>query len=1081
MKAKRDRKLLFVGSAVPLRSAFFAETQSAELSLSLASSRFNTMNVTRSVAYLLLSSTVLFGVLHVSAQAQVAPASNDANTVVTLSGNTFDVTGGTTAGTNLFHSFQTFGLNAEQIANFRSNPAIQNILGRVVGGDASIINGLVRVTGSNANLYLVNPAGIVFGANARLDVAGSFTATTANGIGFGNRWFNAIGSNDYANLIGSPNSFAFTMVQPGAIVNAGNLAVGQGQSITLLGGTVINTGTLTAPGGNIIVAAVAGEKLVRVSQSGSLLNLELPTETKVAINPSPFTPLSLPELLTGGNLSNATGLTVENGTVKLTGSGVIVEAGDIVANTVSAQTATLSAANNLILMESELSTTGNLSLLAQNTVQIRDSAAKPALIQAGGNLTIQGNQAIDIFALNHADSGLVSGGDMVLRSTTSIAGDAHYWAGGNFTIEKLDGKPGSLTSPYDPVILALGSVRLDSYSGTSLHILAGGSVTLGNVSITDAGAVAETINPGNGDTAPFNGVRPISSLAKITRADGSRLYVNVAPTLDSAGNVQRNALSTDQLEIDGSQKPTLDIRAGVDWTQLTNLSTNQILGTVTASFTDPPTANITINSISVRATTAPFASGVVLLTNQYMPNRSLAGGAIEVTGVIDPTPGARPISIAVAGSRESPSTIVIDSRATITTGTITGGSSDDNQGYASIALSALGNITTGDLVAGRSFSSSLSSVVLSSAQGNVIVSTINAGAYGIDVRAAGLFQAYGTLSEGFQDNFVRPLPGTQVRQFLDSKGIPVPDPNVQLRVGFATSPPISVIGRPIGRSAGLPDAPITIQYGDGTQLLVNQTFPISQLSNPPDPTTIAVGRIVIKGGKSTALDGGPLTSRIIPGDDNFVNLTGFSNGKPIVEPITTSNFTVSLASRLTRNEQYTARQFGTSDFPVTASGFSGVVVIASGGDNSFYGSVQSLQFTPIVKPDEIAQQPTQQPSSVVPPVDRLAALRQQFQGEDGQVAQRQLTAQVKGSACDTSVVATVPSGNRGGGTGKVPSRITSGAASAETGCNQSSDDSQILKLLEEEPVLNQSKQLDLVDPNVWPQRAETDHHLAPTR
>jgi filamentous hemagglutinin family protein len=435
------------------------------------------------IGSLLLVSTLLVAAL--PCQAQVTSAIDGTQTIVQQAGNTFNITGGTTAGSNLFHSFQQFGLTQGQVASFLANPAIQNVLGRVTGGEASVINGLLQVTGSNANLYLMNPAGIVFGANARLDVAGSFTATTANGIGFGDRWLNAVGANNYATLIGDPSSFAFTMTQPGAIVNAGNLAVGTGQSLTLLGGTVINTGTLTAPEGELTIAAVPSEKLVRLTSTGSLLSLDLPTDAKAAINPLPFSPLTLPELLTGGNLSNATGLTIENGIVKLIGSRIVVESGDVVAKTVSAQTATVSAANNLILTESEFSTTGDLSLLAQNTVRIRDSAAKPVLIQAGNNLTIQGNQAIDIFALNHADSGLVSGGDMVLRSTTSIVGDAHYWAGGNFTVEQLDGKLGKLTSPYDPVILALGSVRLDSYSGTSLHILAGGSVTLGNVSITD--------------------------------------------------------------------------------------------------------------------------------------------------------------------------------------------------------------------------------------------------------------------------------------------------------------------------------------------------------------------------------------------------------------------------------------------------------------------------------------------------------------------------------------------------------------------------------------------------------------------
>lgn len=97
-----------------------------------------------------------------------------------------------------------FGLTSNQIANFLSNPQIKNILGRVNGGEASIINGLIQVTGGNSNLFLMNPAGIVFGENARLNVAGDFTVTTANGIGFGSNWFSAIGTNNYAELVNTP-------------------------------------------------------------------------------------------------------------------------------------------------------------------------------------------------------------------------------------------------------------------------------------------------------------------------------------------------------------------------------------------------------------------------------------------------------------------------------------------------------------------------------------------------------------------------------------------------------------------------------------------------------------------------------------------------------------------------------------------------------------------------------------------------------------------------------------------------------------------------------------------------------------
>ncbi|MGI8499684.1 MAG: glycosyltransferase, partial [Hassallia sp.] len=159
---------------------------------------------------------------------QIIPAADGTNTIVTPNGNRLDISGGQISGdnANLFHSFQEFGISREQIANFQANPVLQNILGRVTGGNPSLINGLIQVTGGSPNLFLLNPAGFVFGANASLNVPGAFTATTANGIGFGNIWFDAIATNNYTAMVGKPNGFAFTTNQPGAIINAGNLGVG---------------------------------------------------------------------------------------------------------------------------------------------------------------------------------------------------------------------------------------------------------------------------------------------------------------------------------------------------------------------------------------------------------------------------------------------------------------------------------------------------------------------------------------------------------------------------------------------------------------------------------------------------------------------------------------------------------------------------------------------------------------------------------------------------------------------------------------------------------------------------------------
>jgi filamentous hemagglutinin family protein len=437
-------------------------------------------------------------------QAQpIIPAADGTGTIVTPNGNRLDITGGQRSRdrANLFHSFEQFGLNSGEIANFISNPNIQNILGRVVGGNASTINGLIQVTGGNSNLFLMNPAGIIFGPNAALNVPASFTATTANGIGFGSSplqggaggvWFNATGANHYRALVGTPSAFAFTMSQPGAIVNAGNLAVGQRQNLTLIGGTVVSTGQLSAPRGNITVATVPAENLVRLSQPGHLLSLEIqPLASSSGSQPESWSLpiLSLPQLLTGGGGGNATGIRVNrNGEVKLAGSGLRVEGGDVVAREVTAKTATLSADNNLTLVESQLRTTGDLNLLAQDTVRVRDSVANPFIANAGGNLYIQGNQAIDILALNHPETPFKSGGNLSLVSNGNVSGDAHFTTKGNFSILNLARDPGKFVSLYDPIISSDGDVVFGDYTGVSLKVEATGSISGGNITITEPDA-----------------------------------------------------------------------------------------------------------------------------------------------------------------------------------------------------------------------------------------------------------------------------------------------------------------------------------------------------------------------------------------------------------------------------------------------------------------------------------------------------------------------------------------------------------------------------------------------------------------
>jgi filamentous hemagglutinin family protein len=174
----------------------------------------------------------------------------------TLTGPVYTIpqAAGKTSGSTLFHSFGRFGLATGEVANFQSAIAIRNIFGRVTGGNPSAIDGLIRTQGSNVNLFLINPSGILFGPNARLDVSGSFVATTATSVKF-------------------PDGSEFSATQPqaaplltmaitpglqygarqGNIQNAGVLSVGAGQTLTLLGQGVTSTGSLIAPGGRVEV------------------------------------------------------------------------------------------------------------------------------------------------------------------------------------------------------------------------------------------------------------------------------------------------------------------------------------------------------------------------------------------------------------------------------------------------------------------------------------------------------------------------------------------------------------------------------------------------------------------------------------------------------------------------------------------------------------------------------------------------------------------------------------------------------------------------------------------------------------
>jgi filamentous hemagglutinin family protein len=528
---------------------------------------------------------VLCALLLMVAYIPMSPATGDAqvttnitssglNTQVNQAGNSYTITGGTRpgGGPNLFHSFGNFSVGAGDLANFLNNTGLptSNILSRVTGGNISNIYGTIQTTGfGSANLFLMNPSGIVLGPGASLNVGGSVSFTTAQYL----RLFDGVSSaNFYANpandgsansiLTINPSAFEFLSASPAGYgfltapdpnatitVQGSALSVTSGQSISFVGGEVAIEGgaRLSAPTGNIKLASAASPGEFDVTTLGSLPNADGASFTS------------------SGSVSLASGSSIDvhgTSTVLIKGGQLVLSVNNATLSTsenpVPPNTVSLSTGSSIVTSNSGTEPGADVQLIASN-VHLADGSfliTQTSGPGRGGNihltadsLTLKNSSAI---VTRNSELGLVggnlflnvgtlqllggdSGGSQIAsinNTGTDLDGDGLVdvtGVGGNITIHGLLGTG----SAADSVLLSGGSRMTSDAASTGGN---GGGISIRATSL-DLGE-ASTISSSTGGTGQGGNI--IVSVQRLRLVDDATISSSTSsenPTPAAGGTV----------------------------------------------------------------------------------------------------------------------------------------------------------------------------------------------------------------------------------------------------------------------------------------------------------------------------------------------------------------------------------------------------------------------------------------------------------------------------------------------------------------------------------------------------------------
>ena len=578
--------------------------------------------------YWLFSSVLGFCLYINPVHGQIVP-DNTTNTSITNNcQNACNITGGTVAGDNLFHSFDQFNIGTGESAYF-VDPGVANIFSRVTGNTVSNIFGTLGVSAGDANLFLLNPNGIIFGEGATLDVNGSFLATTADKIQFGNSDSFSATPNARENLALlkiDPSALFFNQMgqnQPISINSGAILSVPEAQTITLLGGQATNdasgisldSGAKILSQGNVNIAALKNDGQIKIDEN---LQLELPDNVirgDIALNRGSQINVSGTSggniKLQGGNitLTDASNLFTTNqgrfdsGSISIWADNLtIAENSTITSNTVgkgksSAIEIDVSESINLIgsdisklqqFLASSLSGSVEIDLnnsSSINTVTLADGTSGDIKINSK-NLSISNGAWIVASTFSQGDTGNIS---LDVENNLTLDGSGIF-TGSNFI---GTGDVGTLTINSTNLLLDNGSVISSSTIGKGN----GGDI---NLVVSDLIAMHQSLPGGVVPTGVFTNTVFNNGMAGDLRIDTNRLVMSGGAELSSSSGAP-------------IEQGTQDF-----------ISSGGIGGNITVNATD----SILIQGISVDNR---FPSGIVNSTFSNHP-----GGNIEInTGRLD--------------------------------------------------------------------------------------------------------------------------------------------------------------------------------------------------------------------------------------------------------------------------------------------------------------------------------------------------------------------------------------------------------------------------------------------------------------